>query len=480
MLMMVTAIGGLVMGYAFYLQNDMRRHLNDVNALQKQEHVLHLAGLLTADLLIDISSPADGGSEDPVVAEWEDHLTDLVELEKQSQVAGEGVTSPSSLALALGEVAGLRVDGASPQAIDDFVSRLESDLYAIILELQTRLDELATLRLKHLKITNEHSKSHALWLLSFGLLAFVVCSLVVGRFVVRLVKDLHLLGRRAEVIMTGDYGGALRLSRKDEVGQLARNIDDMAAALDKREQELEEFRRRFFQQEKMFLIGSFASGIAHDIGNPVQAISAICESARRRLSEDSGEEAIAEVMERMEMVIEQATRLSMAIREIGDFARPGPAEMMPTDINQVISSAIQLLRFDHRFREIALSTDLDGDLPMVYAVPDHLTQVMMNVLINAADAITDGDGRIVVATRTEDTGVAITLTDNGRGMPAEVVERVLEPFFTTKPQGKGTGLGLAICKTIIDDHRGTLSIDSTPGEGTVLEVRIPFNAEGRT
>lgn len=178
--------------------------------------------------------------------------------------------------------------------------------------------------------------------------------------------------------------------------------------------------------------------------------------------------------DRVGIISAQAERLAKTVSEIREFLRQGAARTEYVDLNEAVHTTVRLMRFDPRFADIRLDTDLDENLPAVRAVADHLSQVVMNLLINAADAVELKEGRILVSTRaTSEGGVAISVQDNGAGMSDEVRRRALEPFYTTKPKGKGTGLGLAICRTIVEEHGGRLSIDSAPGKGTLVTIIIP-------
>jgi signal transduction histidine kinase len=180
------------------------------------------------------------------------------------------------------------------------------------------------------------------------------------------------------------------------------------------------------------------------------------------------------------MIVEQLDRMNSTLQDLSDFASPVPAKMEPMSVNSALESAIQLLHFDPRFRGIRLTADLRRDVPVVYGTASRLTQVAINILINAADAVDGEYGTIVVTSGPSRDGALITIEDNGHGMSKETCETALNPFVTTKPRGEGTGLGLAMCKAIIDEHRGTLAIDSEPGRGTRVQIHIPSIPEAGT
>jgi signal transduction histidine kinase len=203
-----------------------------------------------------------------------------------------------------------------------------------------------------------------------------------------------------------------------------------------------------------------------------------------------------------EMVVEQSTgkrkltegsklamlqthihRLSAITREISEFAAPQPLERQLLDLNGLVRTTAGLMGYDKRMRRVNLRLNLDSQLPAIYGVADQLTQVIMNLLINAADALETSDNRaqeIILHTEVVSRNARLTVADNGSGISKETLSRVFEAFFTTKR--KGNGLGLSLCYSIITGHGGTIEIDSTPGEGTKVQVILPLppDEEGDT
>ena len=181
---------------------------------------------------------------------------------------------------------------------------------------------------------------------------------------------------------------------------------------------------------------------------------------------------------RPELIYAQTQRLAAITREISEFASPRAAEAQFLDLNEQLRSTSSLIRYDKRLQQVALRLDLDSQLPAIYGVADQLTQLIMNLLINAMDALEDVQGRtptIVITTRSDTERACVVIEDNGHGIGQARLSRVFEPFFTTKPAGKGTGLGLSLCYSIAKKHGGTIEIDSTLGMGTRVQVFFPLN-----
>lgn len=320
---------------------------------------------------------------------------------------------------------------------------------------------------------NYHLKSDsvavtALVLVTIGL---ALLGMVTGLFFRRLTEDLQVLQTRALDIVAGYRGEPIPIRRHDEVGQLMMAVNNMASTLDKHEKDLMVERQKYFHQEKMAAIGALAAGVAHEIGNPIAAISGIAqEMAERRVARCQSPEC--ETC-RPDLIQVQTQRLAAITREISSFAAHQTVEPQLLDLNALLRSTSSLLRYDKRLRRVALTLDLDDQLPAIYGVADQLTQVVMNLLINSMDALEGTSDRpltITLSTRVENESVSLTVQDNGHGMDKETLSRAFEAFYTTKSAGKGTGLGLSLCYSIMEKNGGSISIESTPGVGTSVKV----------
>jgi PAS domain S-box-containing protein len=272
--------------------------------------------------------------------------------------------------------------------------------------------------------------------------------------------------------------GPLQLSGETRYIAVVRDISARRQA----QEELEKTRQQYFHQEKMAAIGHLAAGILHEVGNPIAAIAgAASELKTINLCGRSvdGECLYDDVIVRnIDLINQQTTRLSKITREIADFASPRPRERELLDLNSLLRSTARLLAYDRRFRDVELDLDLDKDLPAIVGVADQLTQVFMNLMINAMDACSTGavdSPRITLSSEIDGDRVHIKVADNGCGMPDETLAHVLEPFFTTKPVGKGTGLGLSLCDSIAMAHGGSLEIESKVGEGSCVHLFLPIS-----
>ena len=247
------------------------------------------------------------------------------------------------------------------------------------------------------------------------------------------------------------------------------------------QQELETTRQQYFHNEKMAAIGQLAAGILHEVGNPIAAIAgaaAELKDTKPCLDKAPSDCPFDEIASRnISLIDEQITRLGRITREIADFASPRPRERELLDLNSLLQSTARLLTYDRRFRGIELHLDLDPHLPAIVGVADQLTQVFMNLLINAVDAcMAAGEEGNCILLKSEVDGerVRVTVQDRGCGMSEETINHALEPFYTTKPVGKGTGLGLSLCDSIALAHGGSLEIESVEGKGTSIRVILPI------
>jgi two-component system C4-dicarboxylate transport sensor histidine kinase DctB len=255
------------------------------------------------------------------------------------------------------------------------------------------------------------------------------------------------------------------------------------------EAELEAQRRLSLRADRLRSLGQMAAGIAHELNQPLVGVRGLAEhllvgmNRGWQLSDDR-------VRENLTRIVEQADRMSHIIQRVRTYARDaGKPESRPVQVNEVVQGALDMLGPQLRTRGIALDPELTESLPLVTANPMSLEEVVLNLLENAADALTETteEGvdsaplRILLRTRTSRKGgqqrVQIQVTDRGVGIPEDLLPKVFEPFFTTKGQDRGTGLGLAICKGLVEQVGGTIGIESEVGRGTTVTVSLPAATE---
>jgi signal transduction histidine kinase len=229
--------------------------------------------------------------------------------------------------------------------------------------------------------------------------------------------------------------------------------------------------------ERLAAAGTFASGVAHEVNNPLASISSLVQSL-------VPDETVVERRQTLHTILSQITRISRTLKDLLNFARPAPGEHKPINLNETITETVRLVAYNKRFAGIRMEPVLAPDLVPVVADSNGIQQVLLNLVFNAADAIQHEGGLIRVTTEYQGTPqgggagrVRLRVSDNGVGIPPENLERVFEPFFTTKPAGGGGGLGLSLCQRIILSNRGTIGLESAPGEGTTVTICLPAFAD---
>ena len=248
----------------------------------------------------------------------------------------------------------------------------------------------------------------------------------------------------------------------DEISGLIENFNQMVEALEQKQEEL-------IQSKKMATIGTFSSGIAHEINNPLNNISLSTDTLLEEF--DSMEEE--EIKEILGDIMAQTERASKIVRNLLDFSRAQSSELQPLYIDFVLHKTTDLIANELRIHKISLHKDIADMLPQVNGDLQKLQQVFLNLIINAEQAIGDYGIITVQARATDDGYIRTDIIDTGPGISQEHLDQIFDPFFTTKEAGKGTGLGLSIVYGIVKKHGGYIEVASKLGEGTTFSVYLP-------
>ena len=230
---------------------------------------------------------------------------------------------------------------------------------------------------------------------------------------------------------------------------------------------------QLIQSEKMSAIGQLVSGVAHELNNPLAGISAFAQLllAEKRFPPDQRTAA--------ETIYSEARRASRIVQNLLTFARQHKAEKVPTAINQVLDDTLELRGYELRVRGIDVRREYDESIPETMADAHQLQQVFLNLITNAEQAMEQRDGhhhRLTVRTRRNAEAIRIEVEDTGAGIPANLIERIFNPFFTTKPTGSGTGLGLSISLGIVREHEGRIWAENPPQAGARFVVELPITS----
>jgi len=235
--------------------------------------------------------------------------------------------------------------------------------------------------------------------------------------------------------------------------------------------EVRALEHQVIQAEKLATLGQLAAGVVHELNNPLTSITVYAEHLLRKNQRAGGDPTDSE---RLGRILEAAQRILNFTRDLVTYARPSAEEPREVSLESLLEQSIVFCEHVLGERGVTVERRYATGLPAVLAVPSQLHQVFINLITNACHAMPENTGHLVLETTREREGGPITVrvTDNGSGIPAEIRDRIFEPFYTTKSEGKGTGLGLSIVRNIVHQHSGEIAVESTPGAGTTFHVTL--------
>jgi len=235
--------------------------------------------------------------------------------------------------------------------------------------------------------------------------------------------------------------------------------------------EVRELEGQVIHAEKLATLGQLAAGVVHEITNPLTSISVYGEYLMKKLTRSGAEQSD---LKRVERILRSSDRIMSFTRNLLTYARPSKEEAQPIELNGIIEEALGFCEHILREAGVTVVRNYGANLPKVNAVPGQLHQVFVNLITNACNAAPETGGRVSLSTGLQGHDrIRVEIEDNGVGIPAAELERVFEPFFSTRRKGTGTGLGLSIVKNIVEIHRGAIQIESELGRGTTVVVTLP-------
>jgi len=309
----------------------------------------------------------------------------------------------------------------------------------------------------------------------------VAALLALGLGVVFIGRPISRLAEKARRVGTGDLSGPLHLAQRDELGQLANEINLMCDRLAEERQAKAAAMEQLRHADRLTTVGKLASGLAHELGTPLNVVKGRAGLIRDR--EVDGEDAINSAR----IVVEQSERMTALIQQLLDFARPRPLHKGQLRVDAMMLRVCELLATIAKKAQVSLQRPADPSALEVEADDAQLQQVLTNLVINAIHASPAGATVELSARAVEQNApahvesartawLAIDVRDHGTGMDAVTKERIFEPFFSTKGVGEGTGLGLSVSWGIIREHGGWIAVESAPGEGSTFTVYLPRGA----
>lgn len=307
-----------------------------------------------------------------------------------------------------------------------------------------------------------------LMLVSMALIvAGAVVALLISR---RLTKPLEQLALGAERIGQGDFDTRVHAKSSDEIGALAVAFNRMASGLQEREHALIQVQRALVHSEKMAAFGQLGAGIAHEVNNPLAGILGHAQLAIRRLGPENPAKAS------LDLIAQETGRCIDIIKNLMRFARQDTPQFQPVNANEAVGAALSIVDHQLSLHGIRIVRELGESLPQVNGDINQLQQVLVNLAINAQQAMAGQRGALSVRTRAVGGQVLIELQDSGPGISPELQKKIFEPFFTTKAAGHGTGLGLSVSYGIIESHGGRIEVRSSPGHGATFVISLPVAA----
>jgi signal transduction histidine kinase len=296
------------------------------------------------------------------------------------------------------------------------------------------------------------------------MLTFLIVCLLSVILIRKNLVPMEILRKGTERIANGQFGTLLNIRSGDE-------FENLGKAFNRMSQKLKEGRTMLAQSAKMGAVGQMAAGIVHEIGQPLTSISGLMELSIM-------EKPPEQLQKRLEMMKREMERLVGIISRFKNFARVSEGKMTSLSLNDVADLAYVLLQHQLQMKRIYCSIEKAEALPMIVGDKNSLQQVLINLIMNATDALEERKQEkpsIQVRTFLSDSNVCVSIQDNGPGIPKEIQERIFEPFFTTKKEGKGTGLGLAIIDSILHQHKASIVLETEMGKGTKFTISFPLS-----
>jgi len=296
-----------------------------------------------------------------------------------------------------------------------------------------------------------------------------------------ITRPIEQFREAAEAIRGGDFSRPLPLRAVDEIGELARSFQAMAADVQNTQQnlaglvrerttELERSHEQLRQSEKMSAVGQLAAGVAHEINNPVGIILGFAQSMVKKMPEADPLTHALKSIER------EAIRARDLVQNLMTFSRQSKGAFEQMDFNAVVAQTLSIVEAKARVKSVEVVREL-GSIEPLWGDKSRLQQVIVNLCGNALDAM-PGGGKMTVRTKGAASGtekqVVLEVEDTGAGIPKEIQDKIFEPFFTTKEVGQGAGLGLSFVYEIVQAHKGTIRVDSEAGKGAKFTIALPI------
>jgi signal transduction histidine kinase len=316
-------------------------------------------------------------------------------------------------------------------------------------------------------VSLRNPERHAVLIVA-GAGAVAICAVSMFVLAYLIQRPMVELQEKMQQVSEGNLDVAVTFSkRNDEIGDLGRNFNHMMQQLRESREEIERLHRtQMSRAEHLATLGELATGLAHEIRNPLAGIAGVIEIVGRDLPATSPARAVVKDV-RLEI-----TRISRTLTDLLETARPRRPEIRRSNLNTTVEHAVMLARQQVLSRPIKIELHQDPTVPEVEHDSDQIHQVLLNLLLNAVQAM-DGAGTVRVEIGTRDNCASVVVSDTGRGISPQNLPNIFRPFYTTK--GNGTGLGLSLAHRIVEDHHGRIDVSSVLGNGSQFTVLLPFH-----
>jgi signal transduction histidine kinase len=441
-----------------------------------KQKALSVTRALSVSVLEDLITAEEG----PV--RGEDRLDNFIQhvMRQESGIRGVTVFDPGGRVISSSDLYELRYKAgpASPQSLEGVASVVsviqEHPQFGWVVEtivpLRTGRKEWGFLQV-YLDAAQTRREITALfWTLAAGTCVVVAGVLAVLFLIMSRATD--SLSALAQALDRFDPSSPVALPLRvtpDELGTLVHHFNLLSDRLAHSRRELVQAQRQIHQAEKLASIGRLASGVAHEINNPLNGIKN-CLYVIRQSPQD-----VPQTLQYLDLIGEGLDHIEMVVKKLLGFARQQPPRTVAVDLNEQVENVLSLLAYKLRDGRVEVRTSLEPDLPAVHGDPQLLQEVLMNLVLNSFDAVGE-KGLVEVETSSKERAVRVRVADTGVGIPEHHLNRIFEPFFTTKDPGRGTGLGLAVALGIVEGHGGTISVTSAEGVGTAFTVELPKGA----
>jgi two-component system NtrC family sensor kinase len=289
-------------------------------------------------------------------------------------------------------------------------------------------------------------------------------------------QPLNIVGSSEELDELARSFDVMRDRLRTALAELNQFTQNLETKVEERTQQLKAAQKKLLQSDRLASLGQLSASVAHEINNPVSGVLNLSMLMQRMLKNDGvPPERLAEFRKYLGQVTSETARVGRIVSDLLAFSRRGKPQRAPADLNRIVRTTLSLVEHKMKLSNVALETSFTEELPSVPCDASQIQQVVLNLLLNAAEATQSRPGRRVsVATSSAEGTVMLQVGDNGEGIAPENLAKIFDPFFTTKSEGKGVGLGLAVSYGIIEAHGGDIEVRSTVGEGTAFTVSLPL------